>query len=546
MANQTAEFYCHRLQELRKDRTHFEQQWEEVAERIVPAHKNTFTSWGYSNESNRGRKNQEKMMDATGALALQRFIPVMESLTIPQASLWHRLVPSEPSLRKNRVVRQYLDDINALLFRYRYRPSANFVMQAQKTYMSYGAYGNGLMFVDELDNGDVGLRYKNLHLGETYLAENHQGIVDTMYRSFHLRADQLVKMFPEAPKEVVDKAKSTNQSQTPFEVLHVIVPNDDYSPGKLGKLGARYKAVYILVKTKATLREGFYRTFPLSVARYQQYVNEVYGRGPGQTVLPALKVLQEEKKVVLTQGHRIVDPVLLAHDDGVIGTFSLEPGSINPGGVNEQGRPLIQPLPTGNIAVGKDLMDDERNVINDAFLITLFQVLVENPQMTATEVLERTREKGMLLAPTAGALAATFLGPMIERELDVLFRLQVLPPPPGILAEAGGGFQVEYDNPISRMARAENVAGFMRSLETALQFVQVTQDPRPLDHFNFDEAMPDIMDINGSPVKWTNDLKKVEEIRAERQQQAQQQQMIEAAPALAGAAKAMSGLEGNK
>ena len=36
-------------------------------------------------------------------------------------------------------------------------------------------------------------------------------------------------------------------------------------------------------------------------------------------------------------------------------------------------------------------------VINDAFLVTLFQILTETPEMTATEVIERTREKGALL-----------------------------------------------------------------------------------------------------------------------------------------------------
>ena len=40
------------------------------------------------------------------------------------------------------------------------------------------------------------------------------------------------------------------------------------------------------------------------------------------------------------------------------------------------------------------------------------------PQMTATEVIERTNEKGILLAPTIGRQQSEYLGPMIERELD--------------------------------------------------------------------------------------------------------------------------------
>jgi hypothetical protein len=37
--------------------------------------------------------------------------------------------------------------------------------------------------------------------------------------------------------------------------------------------------------------------------------------------------------------------------------------------------------------------------INDTFLITLFQIMVDNPRMTATEVMEKAQEKSMLLTP---------------------------------------------------------------------------------------------------------------------------------------------------
>lgn len=541
--NPLVDFHKQQLAQLRTRRTNFDTQWEEAAQRLIPAHVNTFSSWGLPHEFNAGQKNQEKMFDVTGALALSRFIAVMESLTMPQNALWHRLVPSEPELRKNRAVRLYLDRINQLLFRFRYRPSANFVMNSQKAFMQYGAYGNGALFIDELqsNNGELGLRYKNLHLGETYIAENHQGVIDTLYRVFRLENRQIVQQFENAPENIQKFAKSADMSRQKTEVVHVVTPRQDFNPKRLDAKGKPFLSMYYLTETEDVLREEGYRTFPMPFARYQQFVNEEYGRGPAQTVLPSIKLLQEEKKVVITQGHRTVDPILLMFDDGLAGTFDMSPGAFNSGGVTADGRPLVQTLPIGNIAVGKEMMDDERQAINDAFLLTLFQILVDNPQQTATEVLERAREKGMLVAPTAGALAATYLGPMINRELDVLFAQQLLPPPPGLLVEAGGGFQVEYDNPISRMARAENASGFMRALDTALNLAQSTGNPEPLDWFDTDAAMPDIMDISGAPAKWTRSLQAVQEIREGRARQAQTQQAIEAAPALAGVVKATQG-----
>jgi hypothetical protein len=244
---------------------------------------------------------------------------------------------------------------------------------------------------------------------------------------------------------------------------------------------------------------------------------------------------------MLVQGHRTVDPVLLYHDDGVLGgNFKVRAGKAIAGGVSAEGRPLVQTLPVGNIAVGDKLMEMERQTIKDAFLINLFQILIDTPQMTATEVLERAREKGMLIAPTAGRLQAEFLGRMIEREIQVLAMQGLLPPMPPLLQQAGDvEYKIEYDSPMSRMQRAEKAAGFMRALDSAANYAKMTMDPAPLDFFNFDVAMPEILDIQGAPTSWTRSLEEVEEIRAGRAEQQQQQQLIEAAPALASMAKGM-------
>jgi hypothetical protein len=257
--------------------------------------------------------------------------------------------------------------------------------------------------------------------------------------------------------------------------------------------------------------------------------------------LPAIKVLNEQKKTMLTQGHRVVNPVLLSHDDGVLDTFSLKPGAMNPGGVSAEGRPLVHTLPTGNLAAGQELMDMERQVINDAFLVNLFQILVETPAMTATEVLERAREKGALLSPTMGRQQSEMLGPMIERELDVLVQQNMLPPLPPALAEAEGEFEIEYDSPLSRSQRAEEASGWLRTLEAAIAYANTTQDLGVLDQFNTDIIYPALAEINAVPASWMRGADEVAQIREQRAQAQQMQQMVEAAPAAAGVMKQLGG-----
>lgn len=538
--SELTQHHIRRFGTLKADRSNWNVQWEEAASFILPAHRDTFLGAAGQNLGSGGEKKTEKQFDATAAFAAQRFASVIESLATPQGSVWQRLVPVDKMLKRNRAVRLFFDELSELLYNYRYRPVGNFVGNSQQVYLGLGTYGNGVLYVDRPDN-ERGLRYRNIHLGEAYFAENHAGVVDTMYRCFWLTARQIVQQFgASAPESIQNAAKDSGQADRKFEVLHCVYPREDADPMRVDALGKKFASLYISIVDNALLREGGYDSFPFAIARYTQASGELYGRGPAQWVLPSIKVLNEQKKTVLKQGHRIVDPVLLSYDDGTLGSFSMKAGALNPGGVSKEGRLLVQPLPTGNIAVGDAMMDIEKALINDAFLITLFQILIDTPQMTATEVLERAREKGMLLAPTAGRLQSEFLGPLIERELNLMAQQGIWPANvPSVLRSGEVEFKIEYDNPMSRMAQAEKAGGFMRALSTAAEYAKMTGDVEPLDHFNFDEAMPAILDINGSPVAWTRSSEEIEARRGARAQQAEQQMMIEAAPALAGVAKSL-------
>jgi len=255
-------------------------------------------------------------------------------------------------------------------------------------------------------------------------------------------------------------------------------------------------------------------------------------------VLPSIKMLNEQKKVMIKQGHRAVDPVLLAHDDGVLSGLNMKPGALNFGGVSADGRPLVHVLPTGNLAINKELMDDERQVINDAFLVTLFQILVDTPQMTATEVLERAREKGALLSPTMGRFQAEALGPQIEREFDLLMWQNLLPPPPQALVDARAEYHVEYDAPLNRAMRSDEGAGIMRTMQYASQIAAETQDPSVMDWFDTDTIIPELSDINAAPLRFIRDAGAVAQMREGRKQQQMQAQMAQALPGIAAMTKA--------
>jgi hypothetical protein len=211
-------------------------------------------------------------------------------------------------------------------------------------------------------------------------------------------------------------------------------------------------------------------------------------------------------------------------------------GGLNYGGVSPEGRQLIQPLQTGgNPALAESILEQRRRNINDAFLVSLFQILVETPEMTATEAMIRVQEKGQLLGPTISRQQSEALGPMIEREVSILARANALPEMPPELIEAGGGYDIEYDSPMTRMMQAEEVVGLQRSVEAMTPFIQV--NPELLGIYDVEQVMRDTNYINGVPTKWLKSPEEVAEAQEQAQQADQEAQMAEQAPIAAATMK---------
>lgn len=518
---------------LQSARSIFNQHWEEVAELVLPSYRNTFQYGSYNSP---GEKKTERQVDSTAALALSRFAAILDSLLTPRNMFWHALSADNEELAKVRDVKLYFEDATKVLFKHRYKPTANFSSQNLMTYTSLGAFGNGALWIDRIQSheGGAGIRYKTIPLGEIYFRENFQGKIDGFCRSFRLTKDQAIQQFgPENLPEAITTCVDINAM---FDFLQRCVPRMGYDPKRLDAKGMPWASYYIAIAGRMLVQESGYTSFPITISRYDQAPNEIYARGPAMTILPTIKTLNAEKRDFLTQGHRAVSPVLLTTDDGIV-DFSMRPGALNKGGFSADGKPLIGTLPIGNIQVSKEMMDDERVIIQDAFLVNLFQILQENPSMTATQVIEIVNQKGILLAPTVGRQQSEYLGPMIDRELDVLSAAGLLPPMPEILQEAAGEYNVVYTSPMSRAMRAQEVAGFGRTMEIATGIINVTQDPSILDNFDMDIAARETADIQAVPESWMASQEMVQAKRDQRQKMMEQQQQIQAAPAAAALAK---------
>ena len=516
-----------RFEELKKERANFEHHWQEIAERILPR------STEFTGERSPGDKRTAVMYDATAALALERFSSAVESLLTPRGSRWHRLTASNPYVARDDETRLWFDEVEDILFRQRYRPRANFASQMHEGYISLGAFGNANLFVDE--DPVQGMRYRNVHMSDCFFAEDEMGNIDTVYRQIDLAARQVLRMFDDKDLSMACRRKAEKTPDERVKILHVIMPRKDRDLTRRDRRNMPWFSCYYEVESQHKIEEGGYDELPYITSRYVTGPREIYGRSPAMLVLPEIKMINEMSKTVIRAGQKIVDPPLLIADDGVVFPVNTKPGGAPFARLDGRSQAPIQPLQTGaRVDIGMDMMNQRREVINSAFLVTLFQILVETPQMTATEVLQRAQEKGALLAPTVGRQQSETLGPLIERELSILARQGLLPPMPPAMLEAEGEYDIEYVSPLSRAMKAEEGVGILRTLEMVQPIAAI--DPSVMDNFDPDAITRVLADTNGVPMKILRTQDQISEIRQGRAQQEQLQQAVSAAPPTADAA----------
>ncbi len=518
---------------LKSNRSVWDQHYEEIAEVMLPSHR------GFVGDRTKGEKRSQKVFDSKPIMALSRFASVMDSMLTPRQTMWHGVKATDPYLNNLYEVREYHEEINRILFAARYQYTSGFSGQNPRRWVSLGAFGTGVIFTDY----EAGLRYRNISLKDCFIMENHQGLVDSIYRRVMLTARQAAQKFKKErlhPK-IIAALENPQRYCESFEFVHVVIPNDEYVLGNIDYTGKPYYSVYLSMDSRDSVSDDTgYDTFPFSISRYSVAPDEMYGRGPGVQALADVKMLNQMAKTDIAAVHKLVNPPLLLHNDGMLGNgrskVNLAPGALNYGGVSKDGRQLVQPLITNaRVDIAEAKMQQRRAAIDDAFLVTLFQILVETPRMTATEALIRAQEKGMLLTPTLGRQQSEALGPLIERELELLANNLKLPPAPPVLVEAGAEYEITYDSPLNRMQQKEELVAIQTTMELLTPFAQI--NPNVMDIFDPDQLAEVTARVSGVPANVMRSPKEIAEIRRQREDEQQLQLEASMMQPIAGAMK---------
>ena len=533
-----------RFVKLENDRSSFRSHWMEISDYIAPRR----GRYLIEGQNSRGRKRTTKIIDSTGTQALRVMAAgLMSGMTSP-ARPWHRRRVRD-DLMDNAEVRRWLAQVEMIERSILHK--SNFYNAIYTVYTELGAFGTAPLY--RQPSFDDVIRFRPFTVGEYVIAENDQGVVDTLGRHFTMTVGQIVQKFVHDPMtgkmdwSGVSKATKRLWDESNYdelvEVLHFIEPRlmGDRDASKKDALNMPFKSCYFELASESDelLMESGYRKFPAYVPRWDVLSGDVYGRCPGMDTLGDIKQLQHQQKRKAQAIDKMVNPPMVAPT-----SLKGKPSTVLPGQTTYvdpmQGGQGFVPAYQVQPRISELQMDiaEVQNRIQRGFYADLFAMMINSDrrQMTATEVVERHEEKLVLLGPVLQRINVELLDPLLDDVFEYALEAGLLPEPPEALA--GEELEVEY---ISLLAQAQQAVA-ASSLERVMGFAGnlVAVFPDIVDGINSDEALRQYSEILGtSPDVIISD----EELQAKRQARAEEQQQMQAmeqASQLAQGAKVLS------
>ncbi len=493
-----------RQEAMELERSGFEANWDDCYKYIMPR-RGRVTSTDQP-----GNIRGDELFDSTATLANQRLSGALHSMLTNQATRFFELAFGIPDLDDDEEVKSWLQKVTDLM--HDTMNNSNFQTEIHELYQDLGGIGTSCMFIGE--HAERIVHFMTRAMKEIFVQENNLGLIDVVHRKFKWNLRQIVQEFGEAclTPDLLKLYNEGNSEQR--EILHVVEPS-------LKKGYFAFDSKYFLVSSSITLSgdKGF-KEFPYVVPRWTKNSGESYGRGPGMDALPDVKMANAMKETTLQGGQLAVGPPIMVDDDNVLGSVQMTPFGITV--VRKIDTNPIRPINANSrVDFGQKLIENTQHTIDDHFFVNQMQ-LGDTPQMTATEVNQRTQEMLKFMGPVLGRQHFEFLKPTVERVYAIMERKGLIPPPPPKAAKKR--FEVKYSSLIARAQKMGDGSNLSQAFSVASPIANAI--PSALDIIDGDKALRYIFDIYGVPQKIMNSEKTIKETRdarAKAQQKAAQE-----------------------
>ncbi len=389
----------------------------------------------FSSFSNSGSIKTD-LYDATATDAVDQLAASLLGNLTPAWSQWFGFKPGpELSEQEAQTITPLLEDMAHKIQSHLDR--SNFSVEMHQCFLDLAIAGTATLYIEETAPGALSaLKFTSIPIQEIYLEEGDHGFLKGSYRQIALTLAQIKSRYPDAqiPANISRANKSDRVEK--FTILETILPKNNIY---------EFYAILMDGNNHSILSTGYFDQSPAISFRWMKSPGEVYGRSPVMKALPDIKTANKVVELILKNASIAVTGIWQADDDGVLNPSNIElvPGAIIPKAVGSQGlKPLEMP---GRFDVSELVLKDLRHRIRNALLSDKLGPVLDK-KMTATEVIERSAQMGLLLGATYGRLQSELLTPLIQRVFSILKRRGEIPD----IELDGRTVMLDYRSPLAK------------------------------------------------------------------------------------------------
>ena len=496
------------------DRSSLRLLWEDIARYLLPREAR------FTEETVSGILRSRELLDSTGARALELFASFLHTLLNNPSTQWIDigLLGQTDSALSNTAVKRWLEEVSNITMGAVSGPLSTLYADLHTAYLFLGAFGTAVLYAEDGGNGLV--RTRHFHLEDVTIEEDVSGFIDVVLRKSKFNKRQIQQRWPGVPPSAFGASLMKDERRQGIDILHAVFPTSDaamtehMTKQQLGVVkNFPYASVWVNAVDSVTISVGGFEEFPYVVPRWYKDRSSPYGRSPGMTVHPDVRMTNRMMETILRGAEKLVDPPLVLRAGSLISPLRLAPGGLTFSDTDVKPEPLIPPG-ASRIEYGQALLRSRQDAIREGFFTPLFAT-PESPIKTATQVLQEADERNRAIAPMLIRMYQELFHRLVARIFGILSRAGAYPPPPGEIANAE--LSVRYVSPLVASHRQVEALGALRTAEGILPWAQA--DPSVLDNFNTDAIAEVVHAGSAAPMKILNTPAKIKDIRKQREEQ---------------------------
>jgi len=442
-----------------------------------------------------------KIYDDTAFRSIKILASGLYSYLTSPASQWFKLDTVDDVSSKEKKLSE-LTDVLFLKFR-----ESNFYQVLDVFYKNLINYGVSLLYEEIDDYGN--LRFKVIHPRSFVFSRDAWGNLTEVIVSLSMPVAEVVNVF--GLKNVSEQVAKKFEENPNEHITILFGVYRDYKGEK------PYKSVWVEKETEKTLKEGFYDSMPFFLAQWETPSDKIYGTSPSIDALPSIILANRITKTFWVNNEKLANPPLDVPHDGYVGDIDISPGAINYRMTSDPNNRILPIITSGDINITIESIQTVRQQIEEKYYVDLF-ILSKDTTMTATEVIQRTQEKLLLLGSVIGRMMHDVLRPLIGRSINLLISA-------GLVDTDIEDIKIDFLSPLAQSQKSTEYNAMLMVLNTAIQVAQF--NPQSLDIINWDNFLRKVGDVYNVDARIFNDDDTVEQIRQQQAQLQQQQLMLQ-------------------